>query len=317
MTIDAATGAINWTPTEAQGPSTNTIQVVVTDSNPAAATDQALTATTSLTDIVREVNTSPVIPPQEDRTVNELEPLSIAIAAQDSDLPAQRLSYTLAESPDGATINAEGVIKWTPSEAQGPSTNVFTTVVIDSGVPAHTATNSFTVVVNEVNAAPVLAPVSGQSVHYGFPVTAQAAATDADLPAQTLTYSLASAPASATIDASSGAISWTPSQDQLGSNPFTVVVTDNGSPALSATNTFTITVTGNESRLEIKRLPSGLMQVTTTAETGQDYELQISTDLVNWTPYRQFKLLNSPDIYIDPESETVPIRFYRLGLLQQ
>ena len=47
---------------------------------------------------------------------------------------------------------------WTPSEAQGPSTNTFTTVVTDSGAPSKSTTNSFVVTVNEVNSAPVLPP---------------------------------------------------------------------------------------------------------------------------------------------------------------
>lgn len=60
-----------------------------------------------------------------------------------------------------------------------------------------------------------------------------------------LTFSLdPGAPAGATIHPSSGIFSWTPTEAQgHGSYPITVRVTDNGSPALSATQTFTITVT--------------------------------------------------------------------------
>src|SRR5207248_1661246 len=73
--------------------------------------------------------------------------------ASDPDYPANSLTYSLT-GPNNASIDANGVITWTPSAAQDLSTNLFTTVVTDfnsSAPPAlqHlSATNSFTVVVN-------------------------------------------------------------------------------------------------------------------------------------------------------------------------
>src|SRR5262249_10274658 len=59
------------------------------------------------------------------------------------------------------------------------------------------------------------------------PYAFNAAASDADLPAQPLTFSLIGAPAGATMDATTGAFSWTPSEAQgPGSYPFTVRVSD-------------------------------------------------------------------------------------------
>jgi hypothetical protein len=46
------------------------------------------------------------------------------------------------------------------------------------------------------------------------PYTFTATATDPDLPAQTLTFSLVGAPAGAAIDSSSGVFSWTPTEAQ-------------------------------------------------------------------------------------------------------
>ena len=85
----------------------------------------------------------------------ELATLTVTNAATDSDLPANVLSYRLEGAPEGATIDAQGVITWTPTEAQGPSTNLITVVVTDDGSPALSATNTFTVIVSEVNTAPV------------------------------------------------------------------------------------------------------------------------------------------------------------------
>ena len=51
---------------------------------------------------------------------------------------------------------ADGKVTTWGFEAEGPSTNTITTVVTDNGVPPLSATNSFTVVVNEVNSPPTL-----------------------------------------------------------------------------------------------------------------------------------------------------------------
>lgn len=61
---------------------------------------------------------------------------------------------------------------------------------------------------------------------------------------RTFTYSLgAGAPSGATLDANTGIFSWTPSQAQSPStNNIAVIVTDNSSPPLRTTNTFTVTV---------------------------------------------------------------------------
>jgi len=73
---------------------------------------------------------------QADQSVNELALLTVTNTAVDSDLPALSLTYQLVGAPTGAVISTNGVITWTPTKAQGPATNVITTVVTDSGTPA-------------------------------------------------------------------------------------------------------------------------------------------------------------------------------------
>ena len=77
------------------------------------------------------------------------------------------------------------------------------------------------------NVAPVLAAIPPQSVVEGNLLTFQASATDADLPANTLAYSLIGAPAGASINPTSGVFTWTPTLAQgPGSFNFTVRVSD-------------------------------------------------------------------------------------------
>jgi len=234
--IDAA-GTISWTPTEAQGPGPFTLTTKVTDNG-----TPPLSAQNSFTVTVNEVNTAPTLPAQADRTVDELTLLTVNNAGTDADLPANGLTYALTEAPPGAVISAAGVITWTPTEAQGPGVFTFTTRVDDNGTPNLSATNTFTVTVHEVNTAPMLPAAVDFTTDELTPFTVDDGATDADLPANGLTYQLLAAPAGAAISAA-GVITWTPTEAQgPGSHPFTVRVTDDGTPPLNATHSFTVTV---------------------------------------------------------------------------
>jgi hypothetical protein len=89
-----------------------------------------------------------------------------------------------------------------------------------------------------MNNPPTIDPVSDKTVNLGDSLSFTIIASDPDVP---LIYSLDMAPGGATIGSGSGLFSWTP---LTGPAVHTVVVrvTDNGSPARSSTETFTITV---------------------------------------------------------------------------
>jgi VCBS repeat-containing protein len=108
--------------------------------------------------------------------------------------------------------------------------------------------------IDQPNRAPVLANLPNQAVDEQALLSFTAAATDADGSAQTLAFSLDSGfPTGAAINSASGLFSWTPTEAQgPGTYPITVRVTDNGSPPLSDTRTFTVTV------IEVNGAPSAL-----------------------------------------------------------
>jgi hypothetical protein len=196
--------------------------------------------------IVNELNSAPVLQNVAEQTVNEGSTLTVTNKAIDADIPANAVTYSLLSAPPGASINASsGVFTWTPTEAQGPSTNEVTVQATDNGVPPLGDTRSFTVIVNEVNTTPTLTPIASQSVNEGATLSLTATASDVDVPANALTYSLVSPPSGATINPTTGVFTWTPSEAQ-GPNTIsvTVQVTDNGSPALSNTTSFAVTIGG-------------------------------------------------------------------------
>ncbi len=78
------------------------------------------------------------------------------------------------------------------------------------------------ITVAEVNLRPVLAAIGNQTVNEGTLFATNAAATDADLPANLLIYSLVAPPVGMTINPVSGAIAWTPTEVQ---GPFTSTIT--------------------------------------------------------------------------------------------
>src|ERR1041385_3640893 len=239
MSIDGSSGAITWTPGESQGPSTNLVIVRVSDNG-----SPSLSATNSFKVVVSEVNLAPVLTVPADQTIAEQTTLSVSATATDADIPANTLTFALLTAPAGMSIDgSSGAITWTPGESQGPSTNLVIVRVSDNGSPSLSATNSFKVVVSEVNLAPVLTVPADQTIAEQTTLSVSATATDADIPANTLTFALLTAPAGMSIDGSSGAITWTPGESQGPStNLVTVRVSDNGSPSLSATNSFKVIV---------------------------------------------------------------------------
>ena len=167
-----ANGIIAWTPSQNQSPGTNTITTVVTNANPYDLVNPQLTATNSftVTVLVQQVNVAPALPVVPTQTVSELTLLTVTNTATNANIHSTIAGYGLVNPPAGAAIDANGIITWTPSQNQSPGTNTITTVVTNSNPydlvnPQLTATNSFTVEVQEVNVAPALPVIPTQAVN--------------------------------------------------------------------------------------------------------------------------------------------------------
>src|SRR5205814_7302168 len=136
-------------------------------------------------------NSSPVLAPIGNKSGNEGSIITFTASATDPN-SGQTLAYSLDPgAPAGATINSgSGVFNWTPSEAQGPGVYSVTVRVTDNGSPALADFETITITANEVNAAPSLAFISDKTVNEGSILSFTASATDGDLPAQALTFSV-------------------------------------------------------------------------------------------------------------------------------
>ncbi|MCI0744262.1 MAG: lamin tail domain-containing protein, partial [Verrucomicrobia subdivision 3 bacterium] len=158
--INANTGVFSWIPSEAQGPGNYSITLRVTDDG-----EPSLSHTRSFNVQVTEANNAPVLAGIGEQNATEEVLLTVSSSATDSDTPAQTLTFSLgAPPPTGLTINSNtGAIAWTPTEAQGPGTYFVTVQVTDDGEPALSDTTTFSIVVAEVNTAPVLNPIPNQT----------------------------------------------------------------------------------------------------------------------------------------------------------
>jgi len=302
-------GVVTWTPTEAQGPSTNVFTTVVNDG--------LASATNSFTVFVTEVNATPQLPSQTDRTIAELTLLTVTNTASDSDIPTNTLTYSLLVAPTNAAISGSGVITWTPTEAQGPSTNVFTTVVND-GVAS--ATNSFSVVVTEVNLAPVATNDSYFLTNAVLTVAANgilANDSDADLPVNTLTAVLVSGPTNGVLNLSSnGGFTYTPNVGFSGLDVFTYRAMDG--VATSAVATVSITVSNRPFIITSVQVNSGLATVTWNSTPGLSYRVQYLSNLnsTNWSDVNPIVAATNISASVTNFVGSNPQRFYRVKVAE-
>lgn len=189
----------------------------------------------------------PPVAGRGEQTFDELTALDLTVEANDPNGGA--ITYSLVNPPPGLTIDPEtGELSWTPTEAQGPGDYEVTYKATDGPGEARRAaggqstTDTVVLHVNEVNTAPELAAVADRTAKAGDAVTVPLSATDADKPDNQLTYSLVSGPAGAVVDTATGVVTWTAAG--TGPQGFTVKVTDDGTPALSAERSFTVTLPG-------------------------------------------------------------------------
>jgi len=276
--IEPTTGLFTWTPTEEQGPGVYTITVKVTDNgNPPLSDSKTFKVT------VNEVNRGPTLAAIDDRTVNEGELLSFTITANDTDVPAQALSFSLQTAPAGAGINpTTGLFTWTPTEEQGPGVYTITVKVTDNGNPPLSDSKTFKVTVNEVNRAPTLAAIPDRTVNEGELLTFTVTATDPDVPGNTLSFVLGQdTPDGALIHKDTGAFYWRPTEEQgPGTFLITVRVTDNGLPPLDATTSFKCSVREVNQKPVLEPVPNQIIgpgETLTVRLTATDGDLPPNT----------------------------------------
>ena len=223
FTIDAATGVLSFraapdyeAPSDANANNVYDVTVQVSDGS--------LTASQAIAVTVTAVNdNTPTITSGSAVSVAENVTAVTTVTASDTDMPAQTLTFSITGGADGDrfTIDAAtGVLSFSaapdyeaPSDANADNVYDVTVQVSDGSL---TTSQAIAVTVTAVNDnAPTIASGSTVSVAENTTTVATVTASDADLPAQTLTFSITGgADASRfTIDAATGALSFLAAPD--------------------------------------------------------------------------------------------------------
>lgn len=269
--IDSATGEIRFAivpdfenPTDQGLDNVYNMTVTVTDNGtPNLVVSQALTITvTAVNDNSPVVIANPTVNVPENTATSFV---ILNVDATDADLPVQGLSYSLSGT-DATAFNintATGEIRFNNSpNFEAPTdlnhNNVYDVIVTvtDNGSPTRSTSQPVSISVTNVNDnTPAITSVATATVPENTLTSAivlDVNATDEDLPPQTLGYSLSGPDAGAfNINGLNGEIRFVTSPDfeapdDQGSDHVyhvTVTVTDNGSPALTAIQDLTVTVT--------------------------------------------------------------------------
>ncbi len=180
-----------------------------------------------------------------------------------------QLNYTISVQPKNGVVTGNGAGRIYTPNAGFSGKDSFYFRVNTGCISSAAAKVSITVnAVATANHAPVLDTIINKNIKQNSTLKFKATAADPDT-GQTVTFSLVSAPAGATINASTGAFAWTPTA--AGTYSATIRVTDNGTPAMYDQQTFNIKVnavaagaintTANNSEAAVKALPGQLFNV--------------------------------------------------------
>ncbi len=165
-------------------------------------------------------NVAPALNVISDQATDELVTLVFTATASDAN-GYPPLVYSLDAGSVGA-LTPGGVFTWMPTEAQGPGVYTATVRVSDGALEA---SETFTITVAEVNTAPVLAAIGDRAVAELTLLTFTAAATDTDIPTQSLTFTLAAGSVGSITEG--GIFTWTPAEvDGPGVFTATIQVSD-------------------------------------------------------------------------------------------
>ncbi len=168
------------------------------------------------------------------------------------------------------------------------------------------------------NRPPLLAPIPDFSIGAGQTLNITNLATDPDVPPQSLTFSLLSGPSGVVLNATTGVLTWRSAVAQAGStNPVIVKLSDNGISSLSATQSFSITVSNlARPKLNSAAFEEGGFRLDVIGDYGPDYTIQATSNLVppiSWVTLFRSNSPTLPFTWTDADGPGKPLQFYRVS----
>ena len=194
----------------------------------------------------------PTLAPIGDLAVVRGEPLKLTVKFSGYDPAKGKPVFRLNDDPpSGMHIDPEsGELVWEPAESQPVGEYTVTISVSQTEQPEESLSQTVRLTLREPNTAPMLAATGDRTLYLGQTLAFAVVALDADVPENRLAFSLGEgAPEGAAINAETGEFSWTPAETvKPGEVQVTLVVTDDGSPKLTASETITIAVKDDDAQ---------------------------------------------------------------------
>jgi hypothetical protein len=263
--------------------------------------------------------------------VTNLPPIIVAQPANSTNTAGSTAQFSVGAA------NANLAYRWRRSGTNllngGNISGATNATLVISNVGAADATNYTVVVTNfsgaitsspaalvipAANTPPALAAIFDRTEFAGVTVTFTNTASDTDSPPQTLTFSSENFPSGASVNSSNGIFNWRPAVAQGGTtNALKIIVTDNGSPNLSATQSFSIGVLNPAKPQMLNSIFSnGAFRLTFSGDAGPDYIVQSATNLAatNWPTLFATNPAALPFSWADTAATNFPQRFYRIQL---
>ncbi|WP_290622132.1 Ig-like domain-containing protein, partial [Arsukibacterium sp. UBA3189] len=276
--FNTATGALTGTPANDDIGVTNAIVISVTDGSLSAALPAFNLSVTN-------TNDAPTISGAPDVTVAQDSAYTFTPTATDVDADTT-LTFSIANKPSWASFNtATGALSGTPTNDDIGVTNAIVISVSDGSLSA--ALPAFNLSVTNTNDAPTIsgapAVTVAQDAAYSFVPTA--ADVDADT---TLTFSIVNKPSWASFNTTTGALTGTPTNDDIGvTNAIVISVTDGSlSAALPA---FNLSVTNTNDAPTISGTPAN------SVNEGEAYHFAPEANDVDPETTLTFSIVNKPE----------------------
>lgn len=208
-------GKIIWTPSFEQA-GEYTVQVSVKD--PAGFSDQK-----TFTIRVNNVNRDPKIEVLSEKVVKENETVTIPIQVSDPDQEdANLLKVSVKNLPSGAIFNESGhLIQWTPAFDQAGTYQIQVEVTDGKSV----VSREITINVENVNRPPRIDGEFSRTIRVNESLQMQFTAQDPD-PDDKIVFSISDLPSGAQFDGETGILTWTPSENQVGTYKLKVTAMD-------------------------------------------------------------------------------------------
>ena len=312
------TGTITFIPGDLDAGTYSGIEIIATDDGTPIMTD-----TTTFTLTVNDdtpVNTPPVITDIVDQTMNENDSLTIAVSATDADGDSLTLDPSILPSFAAFTDNGDGSGELTFAPVDGDSGSYFITITASDGQADDTTSFDLTVIgtAQPVNNAPDIAAITDQSMTVGDSLNVAVTATDPD--GDNLTLSVENLPAFGSFTDNgdgTGTITFSADSGDAGNfSGITVIATDDGTPALSDSSVFSLTVNDSVSsgdpNIEVNPLTLNFGDVdvdgysslnVTVTNTGGSI-LHLERPSIGGDDHNEFRLTSGHAGYLAPNEST-------------